>query len=270
MNVSSVMTRSPITVSSRHSLEQALDLMDEHDFRHLPVVDHGCLAGIVSERDLLEGLGRIPGSPPASERPRQEQPARVGDIAQRNVRSVSPGTTLDAAAAVLVGLGIGCLPVIEGQQLTGIVTEMDVLAHFRDACRAGHLPPVADPEVVTRMSRTLVHVSPDTGLQEAYATCAKHRVRHLPVLDRGLLVGIVSDRDLRPAATSAHPETLRMADLMACVVETIGPHERLSAAAARMVEAKISCLPVLRGDEVVGVLSCSDILTHCCDALSRL
>lgn len=270
MKVSAVMTRGPITVTSQHSLEQALDLMDRNDFRHLPVVDEGRLLGIVSERDLLEGLGRMPGAPSTSERRVGDRPGSVGEIAHRNVRSVSPGTPLDAVASVLVGLGIGCLPVLEGDKLTGIVTEMDVLAHFRDSCRSGLLPAVADPEVATRMSRTLIHVGPDTSLADACTACSSRRVRHLPVLDRGLLVGIVSDRDLRPAATSAHPASIRVADIMATEVETIGPHERLSTAADRMVDLKITCLPVLRGDEVVGMLSSSDILAHCSDALVPL
>ena len=270
MKVSSWMTRDPLSIGPDASLEQALDLMDDRDFRHLPVVSGDRLEGIVSERDLLEALGRMPGSQ-AEEDLRTDRPGSVGEVAHRDGRTISLNEPLDAVAAVMSGLGIGCLPVVDDdRKLAGIVTEMDVLVLFRDLCRSGHLPPAADPEVVNRMSSGVLYVAPDTGLQDAFSVCLARHVRHLPVLDQGLLVGIVSDRDLRAAATSSRPDPVVMSELMATEVETIEPEAKLSDAAARMAELKVTTLPVLRGDEVVGMISTSDVLVHCGEALAAV
>lgn len=51
--VADVMTRNPVVVSSADALDYAMDLMKEHGFRHLPVIDAGRVRGLISMRDLL-------------------------------------------------------------------------------------------------------------------------------------------------------------------------------------------------------------------------
>jgi acetoin utilization protein AcuB len=117
------------------------------------------------------------------------------------------------------------------------------------------------------MTREIVTLSPDETAGTALALCRERRIRHLPVLKDGRLVGIVSDRDLRsstpelgdPARSAALQEIL-VDDLMARDVLTALPDDPIEHAANVMRERRIGCLPVVDGDELVGILTSSDVM----------
>jgi acetoin utilization protein AcuB len=94
-----------------------------------------------------------------------------------------------------------------------------------------------------------------------------NRIRHLPVLEGRRLVGVISDRDLRAATPAlgdlARAEALdriRVADEMARDVATAGPEDPIEDAAMAMYERKIGCLPVVDGEDLVGILTTSDVM----------
>lgn len=117
------------------------------------------------------------------------------------------------------------------------------------------------------MAREIVTLSPDETAATALALCRERRIRHLPVLKEGRLVGIVSDRDLRsstpalgdPARAAALQEVL-VQDVMAREVVSILPDDPIEQAANTMRERRIGCLPVLDGDELVGIVTASDVM----------
>jgi len=117
------------------------------------------------------------------------------------------------------------------------------------------------------MSREIVTLSPDETAATALALCRERRIRHLPVLEEGRLVGIVSDRDLRsstpalgdPARAAALQEVL-VEDVMAREVVSALPDDPIEQAANTMRERRIGCLPVLEGDELVGIITASDVM----------
>ncbi len=274
MKVSALMTADPVTISLDAGLEDALTLMDSQDFRHLPVVGGKQLVGIISERDLLEALGRLPGELPRDEAETDvlasERPSTVREVVHKNVRIVNPEEFVDVAAAVFVGLKIGCLPVVKDGELTGIVTEMDLLAAFASLCKSGRLSDEQNPDVSTCMTSQVSAATLDTSLQDAFSMCLSLGVRHLPVMEDGVIVGIVSDRDLRAAAHSGHEKRIRLGDIMAHIVEVVAPETLLSEAALQMVEQKVTTLPVLRHEQLVGMLSLSDVLVHCVSVLREV
>jgi acetoin utilization protein AcuB len=117
------------------------------------------------------------------------------------------------------------------------------------------------------MTREVVTVGPETAAAEALALCRENRIRHLPVLEGGRLVGIISDRDLRSATPAlgdpARVEALghiRVSDEMARDVATVHPEDPIEDAAMAMYERKIGCLPVVDGDDLAGILTSSDVL----------
>ena len=120
---------------------------------------------------------------------------------------------------------------------------------------------VADPVTVT----------PETKLFEAQKVMRDGGFRRLPVVSRGRLVGIVTDRDLREAAPSKATSLsvfelnyllsrLTVQDVMKTAVLTISPDDPIEKAALLMNEHKISGLPVVDGDSVVGILTITDLL----------
>jgi acetoin utilization protein AcuB len=117
------------------------------------------------------------------------------------------------------------------------------------------------------MTREVVVLSPRTTAAEALALCRERRIRHLPVLEEGRLVGIVSDRDLRSAAPAfgdperaSALEKIRISDVMARDVVSAHPDDPIEEAANRMRERKIGCLPVVKYGEMVGIVTSSDVM----------
>ncbi len=117
------------------------------------------------------------------------------------------------------------------------------------------------------MTRGVVVLSPQTTAAEALGLCRERRIRHLPVLEDGRLVGIVSDRDLRSAAPALGDpgrasvlEEIRVPDVMTREVVTARPDDPIEEAANRMREGRIGCLPVLEAGELAGILTSSDVM----------
>ena len=117
------------------------------------------------------------------------------------------------------------------------------------------------------MTREVAVLSPETTAAEALALCRERRIRHLPVLEVGRIVGIVSDRDLRSAAPALGDPgraealaKLRVSEVMAREVVSIRPDDPIEEAANAMRERKIGCLPVLEDDALVGIITSSDVM----------
>jgi acetoin utilization protein AcuB len=121
------------------------------------------------------------------------------------------------------------------------------------------------------MQSKLVTVTPEASLAEAMRLLARRGIRHLPVVDKKSLVGIVSDRDLKralasPATSLGRAELnylldkLTIAEIMTREVITIGSGFAVEDAARIMVTQKISALPVVDNGRLVGMVTEADVL----------
>lgn len=123
MHVRDAMTRRVTTVTRSTSVTAALRLLYIQGIRHLPVVDdHGALIGIVSDRDL---------SPPTRGTPSLREPT-VGTVMTTGVRWARPGDDLVAATRQMLAWRISALPVVEREQVVGILTTTDCLRAMLD------------------------------------------------------------------------------------------------------------------------------------------
>lgn len=110
---------------------------------------------------------------------------------RRPINAVHPDTTVAESVHRMQSENIGALLVMEGNHLTGIFTERDALTKV--------LAEGIDPnstKVSAVMTKDPVYIDPSTTVEEAMSIVTKRRVRHLPVLDNGKLVGLVSSGDL--------------------------------------------------------------------------
>jgi CBS domain-containing protein len=132
--VADLMTRSVRTVGPNESVAAAKAAMDQGGFRHLVVVaEDGAIAGVLSHRDLFFGpLAWSIGQGRAAYE-KLLSSARVKDVMHGDVVTVDAATTLPEAAALLRERKIGCLPVVEGDRLVGVLTEGDLVALVADA-----------------------------------------------------------------------------------------------------------------------------------------
>jgi CBS domain-containing protein len=109
----------------------------------------------------------------------------------REVATIRADGRVSEAVKVLGERRIGALPVVEGDRIVGIMSERDVIYCLKD-----HGAEVLDWPVSRLMTSPAITVDPSTDVLNALALITRKRVRHLPVVSGGQLVGIVSIGDL--------------------------------------------------------------------------
>jgi len=129
--VRDLMTPDPYTLQPRDTLAALYDLMDSHRVRHVPIVDaDGELVGLLTHTDLaMSALGSLSDLPLSQERDLLQR-RRVREVMVTDLETVDPDTSLAEAASTLFENKIGCLPVVEGSRLVGILTESDFVRRF--------------------------------------------------------------------------------------------------------------------------------------------
>jgi len=114
----------------------------------------------------------------------------VKEIMITNVVVTSPENTLAEAAKLMEEKNIGSLVVLEKDKIVGIITERD----FLKLAAKGYDSRTS--KVAEGMNRSVVKCDSNATITDAFVIMRKHRVRHLPIVDRERLVGIVSLSDL--------------------------------------------------------------------------
>ncbi|MDZ4169042.1 MAG: CBS domain-containing protein [Coriobacteriia bacterium] len=136
------------------------------------------------ELSIPEALARVRGALEAEVRP----PVTASDVMSSPVRSIGPEVSMRAAGDVMARWGHGGLPVVDGQILMGLVTRKDVdkaLRHELD-----HAP------VKGFMGRSVVTVGPEADLPELERLLASRGIGRVPVVEDGVMVGIVTRKDV--------------------------------------------------------------------------
>jgi acetoin utilization protein AcuB len=121
------------------------------------------------------------------------------------------------------------------------------------------------------MTRSPLTVTPDTAVNEAREFMRQYAIRHLPVVQQGRLVGIITDSDIRLALPSPATsltvwelnyllDKLTVGEVMTHFVVTTAPDRHVYEAIGRMLRFKIGALPVVENHQVVGLLTRTDIL----------
>jgi CBS domain-containing protein len=116
--------------------------------------------------------------------------SRIADVMTLRVVSVTPDETVALAIARMLEENVGSVAVCEGSSLVGIFTERDVLR------LAGHGEGLAELKVGDVMTRALVTVSPDDDALAAAKLMGERQIRHLPVVQDGMVLGVLGIRDV--------------------------------------------------------------------------
>ncbi|MBI4479265.1 MAG: CBS domain-containing protein [Acidobacteria bacterium] len=126
------MTPQPEALEASQNLLEAVLLLRKSGFRHIPVLDQGQLAGVISERDLwrFSPTMLIPLSPQDYNRVFEE--TRIGKVMTRDPQTIAPDAPLFQAVNLLFQNRLGCLPVMDADQLVGIITVRDMLRALND------------------------------------------------------------------------------------------------------------------------------------------
>jgi CBS domain-containing protein len=124
----------------------------------------------------------------------------VKELLQRKgyeIHAISPNATVFDALTLMAAKNVGALLVLDGQTLVGVISE-------RDYARKVILHGKSSKETPVReiMTSRVVHVSPDTPVEACMALMTDKHVRHLPVMDDGALIGVISIGDVVNAIIS--------------------------------------------------------------------
>lgn len=139
-------------------------------------------------------------------------------------------------------------------------TQRPLVSEQRQSLRVGDI-----------MSVSPVTITPSTSVHAAQALMQQRKIRHLPVLKEGCLVGMISDRDIRlvlpsPATSLSVWEIrhlldkLTVGEVMTYFVMTTTPDCSVTEAVGRMLGHKVGALPVVEDGQVVGILTRTDVL----------
>ena len=107
------------------------------------------------------------------------------------VYSIGPSATVYEALALMAEKNVGALLVMEGEKIVGMITERDYARKVVLLARSSKDTPLRDV-----MTPAVIYVRPDQTTEDCMALMTQSRIRHLPVIDHGKLVGLISIGDL--------------------------------------------------------------------------
>lgn len=115
----------------------------------------------------------------------------IRDIMTKDVKVCSPQDTLTAAAKIMRDINCGSVPVCEGNKVVGMITDRDIVincvAEEKD-CKSVHCQDSMTSDVIT--------CSPDTDIHECARMMSENRIRRIPVVENGEMIGICAIGDL--------------------------------------------------------------------------
>jgi CBS domain-containing protein len=107
------------------------------------------------------------------------------------VHSIAPTASVFDAVKLMADKSIGALLVVEGKRIVGVITERDYARKIILMGRASKETPVSDI-----MTSEVMYVRPNQTSEECMALMTQNRIRHLPIVDKGTLIGLISIGDL--------------------------------------------------------------------------
>jgi len=138
MFVADWMTRQVVTVVPGDSVSHAMHAMRERGFKHLPVVRDGAVVGVISDRDIKTYSPSAATGLDIYEMNYLLAKATVQDAMGKHLVTTTADTPIEDAALVLFEKNIGCLPVVDGDVLIGIITDRDIFRALVDITGVRH------------------------------------------------------------------------------------------------------------------------------------
>ncbi len=125
--VRDIMQTKLVTISASDRLSTVEDIMTLGHVRHMPVVQGGKLTGVVSERDLLRASLSVLSQHRDEERRAFLHVVEISRVMSTPPIVIEPDALIEEAAHIMAEKKIGCLPVLDGDILVGMLTETDIL-----------------------------------------------------------------------------------------------------------------------------------------------
>jgi len=260
-----------ISIPQTKSIKEAAEMMIEHEFRRLPVTDPGTnkLLGIVTAMDILDFLGGGSKFELIEKKHNDNFLAAINEpvkeIMTRDVISITPKYSIDESVDLMSKNGIGSLPLVDKDgKLVGIITERDFALAL-----AGVL---TDELVQDVMIKDVITTTPGTPIESCSKIMVRNNLRRIPVVESGKLIGIVTSTDIlrffgdkkmfANMTSNSGLDVLnkKISEIMKPNISIIEPMVRLGDLCELLAEKNIGGVPVVKNDELVGIITERDIL----------
>ena len=174
MLVKDQMTPNPLTVGPDTPVTEAQEMMQKNSIRHLPVVDEQlCLVGLLSRLSLLRAMPWSAVHLSAFETQYILSKVKASNVMLRDVITISEDELVEEAARIMVDHKLTCLPVVRGETLIGIITDIDLLATTMEMLGArqhGQRLSVMVPDRVGEIARLATAIAGIGGDVAAFGT----------------------------------------------------------------------------------------------------
>ena len=279
-SVMDLATKDVKTIPPRSTIMNALKTMINCNFRRMPIADAGTkrLEGIISATDLVNFFGggekhnivlkRYGGNLSAAVN------EYVDEIMVRDVVTVDVDSSWQEALEIMLEKRVGGCPIVDREdRVVGIITERDILKFLATQTKL-------DGYVRDYMTSGVITAKPDMTIEEAMRLMISKRIRRLPVIRDGVLVGLITTREIlryfaigeafrmletgnvkdalnKPLTTLLSNEEI----MMGREPLTFGSNERISEVVRRMIEAGVGVALIVDSGRLEGIITERDLMS---------
>ena len=278
MNVVDIMSSPVYIINTDEPVSHARKLMLKHRIGTLPVLNEGKMVGIVTKSDISNRLAQA--EPLWRRRPIDQIPIKL--LMTETVITIYPEASISQAATLMLENGIHNVPVVKNGNIVGIVTRTDFMRHVAEnteKIKTKILKLMTQDVISVHRHHTINHVIDEMNRNEIARVIVKD--------DDGKPVGFISRKSLAlnlltdnegelstksikmvrrssPGGQKTYRYVKEMPvtaeDIMVSPIISIDVNEDISAAAKKMIEEGLTGLPVSDGEDIVGILSRTDIM----------
>ncbi len=277
MNVADIMSSPVYVLNADEPVSRARKLMLRHRISTLLVLNEGKMVGIVTKSDITNRLAQA--EPLWRRRPIDQIPIKL--LMTESVITIYPEASISQAAALMLENGVHNIPVVKND-IVGIITRTDLVRYVAENSEEmkTKIPKLMSEDIVSvHRHHTINHVIDEMNRNEIERVIVKD--------DAGNPVGIISSKSLAlnlltdfqgelstknikmaRKSSPAGQKTFRYVkevpliaeDIMVSPINSIDVNENVSEAAKKMIEEGVTALPVSDGENIVGILSRTDIM----------
>jgi len=277
MNVADIMSSPVYVINVDEPVSHARNLMLRHRISTLLVLNEGKMVGIVTKSDITNRLAQA--EPLWRRRPIDQIPIKL--LMTESVITIYPEASISQAVALMLENGVHNIPVVKND-IVGIITRTDIVRYVAEHADEieTKIPRLMTEDVVSvHRHHTINHVIDELNKNEIERVIVKDDAgKPAGLISRRSLAlnlltnneGILSTKSIKMTRKSSpggqktyryvKEVPLTAEDIMISPVMSIDINEKISNAAKQLIEKGINALPVSDGEEIVGILSRSDIM----------
>ena len=245
LQVGDIMTEDIASVCSGTSIISAAKIMSDKNISCLVVLDNGDLTGIITETDLLKK---------AVAKGNDFLKLKIEDVMSSPVRSFSPDLSVLDASKIMETENIRRLVIIKDERVIGLITQTDIVRTLTTYSMWKNVEELMTSDVAS--------ISTSATVKEAADLMASRDISCLVTMDNNIVAGIFTERDLlkRVVALKRNPSKTILKDVMSSPILSVPPNYSIPSASKMIEKKKIRRLLVMNDQQLLGVVTQTDIL----------